>query len=257
MAKSSASLTFAAVLVWTITVALLVNLLSGNSTLDQLWWLLAILLLLGIMLTGSSVATGRRAEASGTSLVPAPVTRAPVPQAPAPSPPADVKPVAEEDVEEQAESVPDEPVQQAVPVSDLTDAPPTNEAEAIAEEVVVEDPPESPEVPVAVDEPADENVEDQSPEVDDAVDEPDDLTLIEGIGPKMSQALIAQGYDTFAKLSAATEEDLRDAIKAEGMRFAPSAESWAEQATYAAKGDWDGLEAFQDTLIAGRYPDED
>lgn len=85
--------------------------------------------------------------------------------------------------------------------------------------------------------------------------EADDLTRIEGIGPKMNAALIAQGIDTFAKLSTKSVDDIRAAIDAGGMRFAPSAESWAEQAGYAAKGDWDGLAKLQEILESGRYPE--
>jgi predicted flap endonuclease-1-like 5' DNA nuclease len=81
---------------------------------------------------------------------------------------------------------------------------------------------------------------------------PDDLTRIEGVGPKMSAALTAAGIDTFARLAAADEATIRAAIEAAGMRFAPSMDTWAEQAAYAARGDWDGLKAFQDSLTAGR-----
>ncbi len=80
----------------------------------------------------------------------------------------------------------------------------------------------------------------------------DDLTVIEGIGPKMSAALVAAGIDTFAKLAATNEETLRTAISAAGMRFAPSLVTWSEQAAFANKGDWDGLKTFINTLTAGR-----
>ncbi len=86
---------------------------------------------------------------------------------------------------------------------------------------------------------------------------PDDLQKIEGIGPTVSRALIAQGIDTFAVLSQKSVDELRDALADEGVRFAPSAESWAEQAEYAARDDWDGLAALQDRLISGRYPPEE
>lgn len=81
---------------------------------------------------------------------------------------------------------------------------------------------------------------------------PDDLKRIEGIGPKMANALAAAGIDTFAKLSQSSEETIRAAIDAAGMRFAPSVPTWPRQAAYAAQGDWDGLKAYQDTLKAGR-----
>jgi F-type H+-transporting ATPase subunit gamma len=80
----------------------------------------------------------------------------------------------------------------------------------------------------------------------------DDLTTIEGIGPKISKALIAAGIDTFQKLSEADEDALRAALTAAEMSFAPSLNTWAEQAGYAARGDWDGLKKLQDTLDGGR-----
>lgn len=91
--------------------------------------------------------------------------------------------------------------------------------------------------------------------IQSASGKPDDLTKIEGIGPKMSQALIKAGIDTFAKLAQASEDQLKTAIEAAGMRLAPSLATWPEQAVFAANGDWDGLEALQDTLVGGRRVD--
>jgi hypothetical protein len=80
----------------------------------------------------------------------------------------------------------------------------------------------------------------------------DDLTRIEGIGPKMADALAAAGIDSYDKLASASEDQLRAAIKAAGLRFAPSLPTWPQQAAYAARGDWEGLNAYQETLVAGR-----
>jgi ribosomal protein L30 len=80
----------------------------------------------------------------------------------------------------------------------------------------------------------------------------DNLTLIEGIGPKMSNALVAAGIDTFAKLAEADEDTLRAAINAAGLKLAPSLKTWASQAKYAAAGDLDGLKRYQDELVGGR-----
>ena len=96
---------------------------------------------------------------------------------------------------------------------------------------------------------------DPAPAADAPDERPDDLTLLEGIGPKMSQALIAQGYTSFVKLADASVDDIRAALDAEGQRFAPAAESWAEQASYAARGDLEGLQELQGRLVGGRYPD--
>jgi F-type H+-transporting ATPase subunit gamma len=80
----------------------------------------------------------------------------------------------------------------------------------------------------------------------------DDLTVIEGIGRKMSSALKEAGLRTYADVAGASDDQLRSAIEAAGMRFSPSLPTWAEQAGYAARGDWDGLEQFKATLTSGR-----
>ncbi|QPC81473.1 ATP synthase F1 subunit gamma [Phototrophicus methaneseepsis] len=80
----------------------------------------------------------------------------------------------------------------------------------------------------------------------------DDLKVVEGIGPKMEKALKAAGIDTWAKLAEATEADIHAAIEAAGMSFAPSLGTWSQQASYAAKGDWDGLQTYKNELTAGR-----
>jgi large subunit ribosomal protein L21 len=80
----------------------------------------------------------------------------------------------------------------------------------------------------------------------------DDLTKIEGVGPKYQDALRAAGIDTYAKLAAASIDAIRNAAKAAGLRNTRSMETWAEQAKLAAAGDWDGLARFQDSLSGGR-----
>ncbi len=80
----------------------------------------------------------------------------------------------------------------------------------------------------------------------------DDLQVVEGIGPKMADALRAAGIDTFEKLAQATEAEIKSAIEAAGLRFAPSMPTWPKQAAFAARGDWDGLDKYQSELTAGR-----
>src|SRR5690606_12960177 len=67
----------------------------------------------------------------------------------------------------------------------------------------------------------------------EAPSEEDDLTVIEGIGRKMSGALKDAGITTYAALAEADEATLRAAIEAGGMRFSPSLTTWSEQAAYA------------------------
>jgi len=81
-------------------------------------------------------------------------------------------------------------------------------------------------------------------------DRVDDLTLIEGIGPKISGVLQSAGISSFASLADTSEERLRE-ILAGKIRIANPA-TWAEQARLAAAGKFDELTALQATLKAGR-----
>ncbi len=86
----------------------------------------------------------------------------------------------------------------------------------------------------------------------DAAETPDNLRRIEGIGPKIEKALKAAGYGTYAKIAGASEDELREAVASQGIKFAPSASSWADQAQYLVDSDADGLEEYQDYLVGGQ-----
>ena len=85
-----------------------------------------------------------------------------------------------------------------------------------------------------------------------ATTEPDDLTRIEGIGPKYREALVEAGIRTFQDLAKSSEEQLREALSNAGMRRAASMPTWAEQARLAGEGDWEGLYTLQGQLRGGR-----
>jgi F-type H+-transporting ATPase subunit gamma len=80
----------------------------------------------------------------------------------------------------------------------------------------------------------------------------DDLRRLEGVGPKIAQALRDAGYTSFAKVAAATETELRVALERAGVRFAPSIGTWPQQAALAARGEWDALKTLQESLVGGR-----
>ncbi len=81
----------------------------------------------------------------------------------------------------------------------------------------------------------------------------DDLTLIEGIGPKMEEALRNGGIRTFNKISNTTPEKLKSILVKANTRFGIAAtDSWPTQAKLAAKGALKELKAYQDTLNRGR-----
>lgn len=85
----------------------------------------------------------------------------------------------------------------------------------------------------------------------------DDLTIIEGIGPKLDELLRSHGVDGFAAL-AALDLDRLNAILEQGgpyFRFAKPS-TWARQAALAAGNRWGELKALQDELVGGvDHPD--
>ncbi len=74
----------------------------------------------------------------------------------------------------------------------------------------------------------------------------DDLTRLNGIGPKSSAALIAAGIDSYQKLAVSSDEAIRDALIAAKVRLVGDVDTWSQQAAYAAKGDWEGLNKFNE-----------
>jgi large subunit ribosomal protein L21 len=81
----------------------------------------------------------------------------------------------------------------------------------------------------------------------------DDIVIIEGIGPKAAEVLIAAGFDTFAKIAAATAEELNAVLDASTARVHHlDTTTWPEQAQLAADGKMDELKELQDKLNAGR-----
>lgn len=81
--------------------------------------------------------------------------------------------------------------------------------------------------------------------------EPDDLTKIEGIGPKISSTFQAAGINTFDQLGATDVEKLQAILDGAGIRLGNPA-TWPEQARLAAAEDWGALETLQDELQGGR-----
>jgi large subunit ribosomal protein L21 len=79
----------------------------------------------------------------------------------------------------------------------------------------------------------------------------DELTKIEGVGPKVVKILKEAGITTFDELARAKAGDLQKALDAAGLHMM-NPESWAEQAKLAAKGDWQKLEKLQAELKGGR-----
>jgi predicted flap endonuclease-1-like 5' DNA nuclease len=81
----------------------------------------------------------------------------------------------------------------------------------------------------------------------------DDLTKIEGIGPKIAEIFAAQGIATFAALSKAKPAALKTILDEAGSRFKMhDPTTWPAQAKLAAAGSWDKLQTMQDELKGGK-----
>jgi len=85
---------------------------------------------------------------------------------------------------------------------------------------------------------------------------PDDLTLIEGIGPKSAAALAAAGIVSFAQIASATPEELERLVRQHKVRLVGSTDTWPQQARLAASGDLTALEDFQKHIKGGILHDD-
>jgi hypothetical protein len=81
--------------------------------------------------------------------------------------------------------------------------------------------------------------------------EADDLTKIEGIGPKVSKVLSEAGVSTFEKLAHAEVSAVQKILDDAGLQMM-NPEGWIEQAKLAAMGDWMAFETLQSELKGGR-----
>ncbi|MDO5606880.1 MAG: hypothetical protein Q4G08_00340 [Capnocytophaga sp.] len=83
----------------------------------------------------------------------------------------------------------------------------------------------------------------------------DDLTLVEGIGPKIQELFKSNSIPTWKVLSETTPERLKEILDAGGERFAiHNPGTWPRQALLAYQGKWQELKEWQDTLFGGVEP---
>src|SRR5690606_25326717 len=86
--------------------------------------------------------------------------------------------------------------------------------------------------------------------------EPDDLTLIEGIGPRIAGLLAESGIRTFADLAVTPVARLDEILKGAGPKFFRLADpvTWPDQALLAARGEWEAFERMKAQLRVERAP---
>ncbi|WKS95332.1 50S ribosomal protein L21 [Riemerella columbina] len=81
----------------------------------------------------------------------------------------------------------------------------------------------------------------------------DDLTLIEGIGPKVAEIFAGAGINSFADLAKKSKEELEAILDPNGAVYAAmDPTTWPQQAQLAADGKFDELETLKGQLKGGR-----
>lgn len=85
-----------------------------------------------------------------------------------------------------------------------------------------------------------------------SIKQADDLTVIEGIGPKINELFKDNGIKSFADLSKQTVTQMRAILDKGGARYRiANPSTWAQQADLAAKNQWMELKKMQDELSGG------
>ncbi len=130
------------------------------------------------------------------------------------------------------------PVKEEVEVAPKAEAPVEEPKAEVVEEVAVEK--EAPAKKAPKKKPAAED------------DKGDDLTKIEGVGPKAAEYLTAAGIDTFAKVAKAKADKMKEILTEASSRMGHlDPTSWPKQAKMAADGKWDELKEWQDNTKGG------
>ncbi|GGG91603.1 hypothetical protein GCM10007415_27790 [Parapedobacter pyrenivorans] len=81
----------------------------------------------------------------------------------------------------------------------------------------------------------------------------DDLTVIEGVGPKIAEVLADAGIAGFADVAAKSAEELKAILAEAGDQYNTAVtDTWPEQAKLAADGKFDELKKWQDELDGGK-----
>lgn len=81
----------------------------------------------------------------------------------------------------------------------------------------------------------------------------DDLTVVEGIGPKIKELFHSHNITTWTALAGCTVEKCQEVLKSGGKRFEiHKPGTWPKQADLAAKGLWQELKDWQDQLDGGK-----
>jgi predicted flap endonuclease-1-like 5' DNA nuclease len=85
-----------------------------------------------------------------------------------------------------------------------------------------------------------------------SIKQANDLTVVEGIGPKINELFKENGIQTFAQLAQQTVPQMRAILDKGGARYRiANPATWAQQADLAANNQWAELKKLQESLSGG------
>jgi len=88
-----------------------------------------------------------------------------------------------------------------------------------------------------------------------ALDERDDLTVVEGIGPKIQMLLNQYGIHTYHQLASTDVDRIKEILSSAGPQLAMhDPGTWPSQANLAANDQWEALKSIQGFLKGGKKP---
>jgi large subunit ribosomal protein L17 len=132
-------------------------------------------------------------------------------------------------------------------------APKTATAEVVTETIPAAEVVETVEATPIVSETITETVAEAASPIVAASSTTDDLTIIEGLGPKAAEVLIAGGISTFLQLVNTPAEQVKEILTSANARVGHlDPTTWGQQAQLAADGKMDELKALQDKLNNGK-----
>jgi predicted flap endonuclease-1-like 5' DNA nuclease len=95
-----------------------------------------------------------------------------------------------------------------------------------------------------------------APEASADTPDKDDLTVVEGIGPKIQMLLNQYGINTYRQLAEADVARLKEILTTAGPQLAMhDPGTWPSQANLAANDQWDTLKSVQGFLKGGKKPE--
>ena len=96
-------------------------------------------------------------------------------------------------------------------------------------------------------------VSEEAPVAKKSAKKGDDLTIIEGIGPKVAAIFVEAGITSFADLAKKSKSELEAILDPHGAVYvAMDPTTWAQQAQLAADGKMEELQTLKDELNGGR-----